>query len=363
MDGTSRTCLNCQAELKPNARFCPKCGQQQSGLTAPAALSPRYSPQQPFQQAPQDTVSYTPPAPAYPSAPAPYPPSPAPYQPQPWGQPATPPRGGRQEFESFQPGQPPVPPGAAFPPGPPRQPPRRHDGNRSRSSMALLILVPLLVIGIVAVLVVARPFSHPKPSSAASNAARTTPASTASAGSASPAGGSTGSAPASLAASGSASPSPPSSPAVTEQQAASSVATMLGQSVSDRSAIVSASNDVAACGPDLASDQAVFDKAASSRQKLLTKLSQLPGNAALPPALISDLTKAWQASIAADQGYAQWATDETAKACVPNDTGDPGYLATDTPNQNATTYKTAFAAQWNPIAAQYGLTQYQQNQL
>ena len=32
-------------------------------------------------------------------------------------------------------------------------------------------------------------------------------------------------------------------------------------------------------------------------------------------------------------------------------------------NQNATTYKTAFAAQWDPIAAQYGLTRYQQNQL
>jgi hypothetical protein len=231
--------------------------------------------------------------------------------------------------------------------------------------MALLILVPLLVIGVVAALVVARPFSHPTASSDASNAARTTPASTASPGLASPDASSSGSAPASLAASGSpsVSSSSPSSPAVTERQAAASVATMLGQSVSDRSAIVSASNDVAACGPDLASDPAVFDKAASSRQKLLAKLSELPGSATLPPALISDLTKAWRASIAADQGYAQWANDEIAKACVPNDTSDPGYLATDTPNQNATTDKTAFAAQWDPIAAQYGLTQYQQNQL
>jgi hypothetical protein len=48
---------------------------------------------------------------------------------------------------------------------------------------------------------------------------------------------------------------------------------------------------------------------------------------------------------------------------VPGDTSDPGHLATQTPNQNATTYKTAFAAEWNPIAAQYGLTQYQQQQL
>jgi hypothetical protein len=231
--------------------------------------------------------------------------------------------------------------------------------------MALLILVPLLVVGVVAVLVVARPFSHPAASSSASDAARTTPASARLAGSASPAVSSSASAPASLAASSTAagSPSAPSSPAVTEQQAASSVAAMLGQSVSDRSEIVSAADDVAACGPGLESDPAVFDKAASSRQKLLTKLSQLPGGATLPPALISDLTKAWQASVAADQGYAQWANDEIAKTCVPNDTSDPGYLATDTPNQNATTDKTAFAAQWDPIAGKYGLTEYQQDQL
>jgi hypothetical protein len=138
---------------------------------------------------------------------------------------------------------------------------------------------------------------------------------------------------------------------------------MLAQSVSDRSAIVSASNDVAACGPSLSSDPRVFDNAATSRQKLLTKLSQLKGGATLPAALISDLTKAWQASIQADQAYAQWANDEIAKTCLPNDTSDPGYLATNTPNQNASTDKTAFTAEWNPIAAQYGLTQYQQQQL
>jgi hypothetical protein len=138
---------------------------------------------------------------------------------------------------------------------------------------------------------------------------------------------------------------------------------MLGESVSDRSAIDAAATDIGNCGPSLSSDPQVFDNAASSRQKLLTKLSQLPGSASLPAALINDLTKAWQASIAADKAYAQWANDEIAKSCVPSDTSDPGHLATQTPNQNATTYKTAFAAEWNPIAAQYGLTQYQQQQL
>ena len=59
----------------------------------------------------------------------------------------------------------------------------------------------------------------------------------------------------------------------------------------------------------------------------------------------------------------RWASDENAKKCVPNDTADPGYQATVTPNQQATTDKTQFAADWQPVAAKYGLTQYQPGQL
>jgi hypothetical protein len=45
------------------------------------------------------------------------------------------------------------------------------------------------------------------------------------------------------------------------------------------------------------------------------------------------------------------------------DTKDPGYQTTITPDNEATEYKTDFTAAWNPIAAQYGLTTYQQGQL
>jgi hypothetical protein len=107
----------------------------------------------------------------------------------------------------------------------------------------------------------------------------------------------------------------------------------------------------------------VFSKAVTSRQALLTKLAALPGQAALPTAVVTDLTGALQASIAADQAYAKWANDELAKTCVPNDTADPGFQATVTPNQQATTDKTQFAAAWQPVAAKYGLTQYQPGQL
>jgi hypothetical protein len=236
------------------------------------------------------------------------------------------------------------PPGP--PPGPPRQPPRRHDGRRSGSPLALwIILLALLVGGGAAGVLIAHPFSH------------RTPARLAIAG---PGGTASGTGTASPAASSTA--SPPAA-AVTERQAATSVATLLAQSVSDRAAISAAAADVGRCGPSLTSDAKVFDDAASSRGSLLASLTAMPGRATLPPALVSDLTKAWQASVTADQAYAKWANDEIAKGCVPNDTADPGYQATKTPNLEATRDKTAFVTAWNPVAAKYGLKQYQPGQL
>jgi hypothetical protein len=88
----------------------------------------------------------------------------------------------------------------------------------------------------------------------------------------------------------------------------------------------------------------------------------MPGRAALPPALLSDLASAWQASIEADQAFATWASDEAAR-CVPDDTNSAAYQATVGPDDNATTYKTAFVSLWNPIADNYGFTTYQQDQL
>ena len=151
--------------------------------------------------------------------------------------------------------------------------------------------------------------------------------------------------------------------AVSEQQAATSVAGMLARSGSDRTAIVNAVGDVSGCGPNLAADPAVFEQAAGSRQSLLGSLASLPGRGLLPAALVTDLTDAWQASIAADDDFARWADDEIAKGCVANDTSDPGYQAATTPDNEATAAKQAFVAQWNPLAARYGLTQYQWDQL
>lgn len=385
MDGIGRTCLGCQAELSPNARFCPKCGQP-AGNTAPGfapggpgsdeapTMTQPAFPVRPYQAPlppaapPQALPGPRPAGPPQPHQAPTYPPPsyPAPAYDRPgYEQPRNP-----QDFEPFQrylpqgpppmgpppTGSSPMGPAPAGPPpgGPPRQPPRRHDGRRSGSSLPLLIgLVVLLVGGGVAGVLLAHPFSHPAIKGTASTGARPTTQPSGNTGSASPTAPATTASPATSTA----------APAVTERQAAANLATMLSQSVSDRAAIINAASDVRNCGPDLNSDAKVFDDAASSRKSLLTSLTTMPGRTELPAALLSDLTQAWQASIAADQAYAQWANDENTQGCVANDTSDPGYQATITPNANATTYKTAFVGQWNPVAAKYGLTQYEQNQL
>ncbi len=180
-----------------------------------------------------------------------------------------------------------------------------------------------------------------------------------------PAGGA--SAPASQGAStGNSSPSAPaSSPAASgsaQQQAATRLAALLASSVSDRAAIDDAYNDVMSCGPTLSQDAGTFQQAVTSRQQLLSQLNGMPGASALPASMISSLSQAWQASISADQDFAAWAQDESG-SCTPNDTADANYQAANGPDSQATTFKTAFVGQWNPIATQYSLQTYQQDQL
>jgi hypothetical protein len=165
--------------------------------------------------------------------------------------------------------------------------------------------------------------------------------------------------------SASASPSTPaSSPAqVTEQQAASNLAGLLAQSVKDRSSILAAVSDVNECGPTLNQDAQTFQTAATSRQQLLTQLGSLSGRSTLSPAMIQDLTGAWQASEEADQDFGKWAQDEVSQGCTQNNETDANFQAATGPDDQATIDKKAFVGLWNPVATQYSLTTYQWNQL
>lgn len=148
-----------------------------------------------------------------------------------------------------------------------------------------------------------------------------------------------------------------------EQQAATKLAALLSQSVSDRSEIKNASQDVSSCGPNLSQDAQIFDNAANSRQSLLSQLMDLPGRSTLPSAMLSDLSQAWTASEVADQDLAGWAQDEVSNGCTQNDTSDSNYQAATQPDNEATAAKTAFVGLWNPLADRYGLPTYQWNQL
>ncbi len=138
---------------------------------------------------------------------------------------------------------------------------------------------------------------------------------------------------------------------------------LLTQSAGSRSQVGTATAAIAACG-DLAGAQATLTAAQASRQALLAQLAQLDLSA-LPQSssLRTALTNAWQSSASSDGAYAQWAADEQAKPCVPNDTADTSYQAALAADGQASTGKAQFTSLWNPIATSLGLQQWQPNQL
>ena len=390
MDGMSGRCLACQAALRPDARFCPRCGQRAVAASPepphPQTITALASPAMPEPQPAattradwDDWYTITPPPQAPPPQPYPasLPQAPArpqrpypPYPPDAFPPPAPPPGSVALQRQPFQPAPPSGPPGYEpfrpyqSPAGPPRGSRRRSQSNAGLWTVLLLLLAGA---GAGVVLLIAHPFASHSQRQAASTgsatASRTTPAGRKSHAS--------GSARASAAATAAAATSPGSAPSsavspvatsAAQQRAASSVASMLSQSASDRTGIIGAATAIGNCGPSLAAAPKVFDDAAASRRTMLAGLAAMPGRNTLPPALISDLTQAWQSSIAADQAYAQWANDEITQGCVRNDTSDPGYQATGAPNGQATQYKDDFTVLWNPIAASYGLTQYSADQ-
>ena len=369
MAGVSRACRNCGVEQRQGARFCPRCGQPVEEQFAeerphPDPASPHHDvsgdwhaatvSQPPYQAPVSPPTAYQPVSPLMGYQPpvntppvntppvntprGPYPP-PASYQ----ATPSYPPPDQQTYRPPFEPPRPQT--GPTGPTGPRRPPGPSDRDRRDRAPLIWSLLAAVLVVVAVAFVLLQHPFGHHEAAGDTANSSRTTPP---------------------VSPSPTASASDSSSPTAatgTERQAASNVAGMLTRSVSDRTAIVSAYNDVANCGPNLASDAGVFTRAANSRTTILANLAAMPGRSALPPALLSDLTKAWQASVAADQALARWASDESAHGCVPNNTSDPGYQASIAPDNEATTYKTDFTTQWNPIGARYGLTTYRPNQL
>lgn len=147
------------------------------------------------------------------------------------------------------------------------------------------------------------------------------------------------------------------------RQAAVQLSGLLAHSVTDRRAVIDAVADVRGCGPSLNQDARTFASAASSRQRLLSRLGSLPGRSLLPAAMLQDLTGAWQASAQVDTDLARWADGKIARGCHRNSRSDASLRASYVPDAQATADKQAFASLWNPVARQYGLTTYRWSQL
>jgi hypothetical protein len=166
----------------------------------------------------------------------------------------------------------------------------------------------------------------------------------------------------STAASGTTGTTPSASSQDARRQAAVRLSGLLALSVPDRAAVIDAVADVRGCGPSLRQDPRAFAAAASSRQRLLSRLGSLPGRSLLPAAMLKDLTGAWQASAQVDIDLARWADDMVAGGCHRNSRSDARLRASYVPQGQATAGKQAFASLWNPVARRYGLTTYQPNQ-
>ncbi|MFF5440819.1 hypothetical protein [Streptomyces achromogenes] len=161
---------------------------------------------------------------------------------------------------------------------------------------------------------------------------------------------------------GSESASPSADPA---RQQAVELDKLLADSGSSRAAVVQAVADVRKCDN---LDQAAADlrDAARQRGELVTRLNKLPTDKLHSQGHLRDaLTRAWQASAAADNHYAAWADQVKGhKGCHKGQARSTGETqAGNRESKTATEQKGKAAPLWNAIARQYGLTQRQPTQL
>jgi enamine deaminase RidA (YjgF/YER057c/UK114 family) len=150
------------------------------------------------------------------------------------------------------------------------------------------------------------------------------------------------------------------------KQQAQALDALLNTSGNSRSAVVSAVESVKSC-KNLPASASALRSASSQRTSLVTQLGtlavdKLPDHAALTEAL----TKAWQASAAADGHYASWADQAQSQpgVCKNGNAGTTDETqAGDKESGTATQQKKKAVKLWNTIAKQYGLSQREYSQL
>lgn len=156
----------------------------------------------------------------------------------------------------------------------------------------------------------------------------------------------------------------PAAPSGNEATSASAVAALLAQSADARSTVIAATQAVENCTADPDSQIPQMSAAEAQRTSALQQLGSINAND-FPDGstMISDLSAAFNASNQADQGYAAWMSDVEGTQCPYATSSDSNYQAASAASSQAVAAKSAFLALWNPIAAQFNLTQYSQDQI
>lgn len=226
-------------------------------------------------------------------------------------------------------------------------PPRGTDNRRTQTAM-----ISLAVIGVVGAALTAWLTLKPSSADADNLIGRST---------SSPA---TATQPASTTAPPAPTAQAPAPDTTVEQQELGAFVPVLASSVSARSEVVTEVGRLENCQGDPAVGMTDLDDAANSRHASAAAITQWDVHA-IPNGTVlkTDLVALLNSSATADEGYAQWMEDiETGGCSVVADT-DPGFQAGTAASQGATANKQAFLGLWNPLAAQFGLPSYTQDQL
>ncbi len=148
----------------------------------------------------------------------------------------------------------------------------------------------------------------------------------------------------------------------TEQSEATQMNNLLLDSSNSRADIQPLVNDVEACG-DVGDDVTQIGNIASERTSELNQAKNLDVSAIPDGATLkTDLMNALQLSLRIDTDYYDWAQQQESSDCGTGE--DSSYLSdANTENPNASNAKAAFLNLWDPIASQYGLTQFNDGQI
>ena len=146
--------------------------------------------------------------------------------------------------------------------------------------------------------------------------------------------------------------------------AASAIDSVLRQSGNARRTVVAATQSVSNCTAGPASELSAMQGAISSRESALQRLSSIaPTDLPDGATLVSDVNSALKASDQADQDFVRWMHDIEGSSCPYVSSSDSNYQGATSASAQADGAKQALLSLWNPVAAQFALTQYTAGQI